>query len=217
MKSRFVLIFICFLSVFYSKAQSAGNGVTDIEGNVYKSILLGKQEWMMDNLKVTKYKNGQPVPHIQDSTVWNAWENGAYVFYKNDTKHGVLYNWMAVIDKRGVCPTGWHVPSGVEWDTLAKFLGGDEIAGGKMKAKLHWEMPNTSATNTSSFHALPKGMYGVNGSFNNIGKNAYWWSSTEHGVSSAWGREIGFNEPALFAGHGDKRDGLSIRCIKDKF
>jgi len=169
----------------------------------------------MDNLKVTKYKNGQPVPHIQDSTVWNAWENGAYVFYKNDTKHGILYNWMAVIDKRGVCPTGWHVPSGVEWDTLAKFLGGDEIAGGKMKAKLHWETPNTSATNESSFHALPKGMYGVNGSFNNIGKNAYWWSSSEYGVSSAWGREIGFNESALFAGHGDKRDGLSVRCIKD--
>ena len=202
-------------AVLNSKAQSTGSGLMDIEGNTYKSILLGKQEWMMDNLKVTKYRNGQPIPHIQDSIVWNAWKNGAYVFYKNDTKHGILYNWMAVNDSRDVCPTGWHVPSSFEWDTLAKFLGGNEVAGGKMKAKLHWETPNTSATNESSFHALPKGMYGVNGSFNNIGKNAYWWSSSEHGVSSAWGREIGFNESALFAGHGDKRDGLSVRCIKD--
>ncbi len=201
--------------VFNSKAQFTGSGLKDIEGNTYKTILLGKQEWMMDNLKVTKYRNGQPIPHIQDSIVWNAWKNGAYVFYKNDTKHGILYNWMAVNDSRGVCPTGWHVPSGFEWDTLSKFLGGDEVAGGKMKAKLHWETPNTSATNESGFHALPKGLYGVNGSFNNIGKNAYWWSSSEHGVSSAWGREIGFNESALFAGHGDKRDGLSVRCIKD--
>ena len=215
MKKSLLLIFISLTAVLNSKAQSTGSGLMDIEGNTYKSILLGKQEWMMDNLKVTKYRNGQPIPHIQDSIVWNAWKNGAYVFYKNDTKHGILYNWMAVNDSRGVCPTGWHVPSSFEWDTLAKFLGGNEVAGGKMKAKLHWETPNTSATNESSFHALPKGMYGVNGSFNNIGKNAYWWSSSEHGVSSAWGREIGFNESALFAGHGDKRDGLSVRCIKD--
>ena len=215
MKKSLLLIFISLTAVLKSKAQSTGSGLMDIEGNTYKSILLGKQEWMMDNLKVTKYRNGQPIPHIQDSIVWNAWKNGAYVFYKNDTKHGILYNWMAVNDSRGVCPTGWHVPSSFEWDTLAKFLGGNEVAGGKMKAKLHWETPNTSATNESSFHALPKGMYGVNGSFNNIGKNAYWWSSSEHGVSSAWGREIGFNESALFAGHGDKRDGLSVRCIKD--
>ena len=215
MKKSLLLIFISLTAVLKSKAQSTGSGLMDIEGNTYKSILLGKQEWMMDNLKVTKYRNGQSIPHIQDSIVWNAWKNGAYVFYKNDTKHGILYNWMAVNDSRGVCPTGWHVPSSFEWDTLAKFLGGNEVAGGKMKTKLHWETPNTSATNESSFHALPKGMYGVNGSFNNIGKNAYWWSSSEHGVSSAWGREIGFNESALFAGHGDKRDGLSVRCIKD--
>lgn len=215
MKNSLIILLITFITILNSNAQSTGNGVTDIDGNTYKSILLGKQEWMMDNLKVTKFKNGQPIPHIQDSIVWNAWKSGAYVFYKNDTKHGILYNWMVVNDARGVCPTGWHIPAGFEWDTLAKFLGGDEVAGGKMKAKLHWETPNTSATNESGFHALPKGMYGVNGSFNNIGKNAYWWSSTEHGVSSAWGREIGFNESGLFAGHGDKRDGLSIRCIKD--
>jgi len=215
MIKRFSLALIVFFHIFISHAQTIGKGVTDVDGNSYKTIHLGKQEWMMDNLKVTKYKNGQPIPHIQDSIVWNAWKNGAYVFYKNDTKHGILYNWMVINDPRGVCPNGWHIPASNEWDSLAKFLGGDEFAGGKMKAKLHWETPNTSATNESGFHALPKGMYGVNGSFNNIGKNAYWWSSTEHGVSSAWGREIGFNESALFAGHGDKRDGLSVRCLKD--
>lgn len=214
MKINF-LIFIFLFVLHLGFSQTNGSGLVDVEGNIYKSIVLGKQEWMMDNLKVTKYNNGQPIPHIQDSTVWNAWNNGAYVYYKNDTKHGVLYNWMVINDKRGVCPTGWHVPSSDEWDTLAKFLGGNDVAGGKMKARLHWETPNTSATNESSFHALPKGMYGVNGSFNNIGKNAYWWSATEYGDVSAWGREVGFNEAGLFTGHGDKRDGLSIRCVKN--
>lgn len=214
MKS-FLIYFVLFVASFTTTAQTSGTGVTDVEGNAYKTVILGKQEWMMDNLKVTKYRNGNPIPHIQDSTVWNAWNNGAYVFYKNDTKHGVLYNWMAVMDQRGICPTGWHVPVSSEWDSLAKFLGGEEVAGGKMKARLHWETPNAAATNESSFHALPKGMYGVNGSFNNIGKNAYWWSASENDKVSAWGREIGFNESGLYAGHGDKHDGLSVRCLKD--
>jgi uncharacterized protein (TIGR02145 family) len=213
-KSLFVLLFLLNGFIFVT-AQTSGAGVSDLDGNAYKSVILGKQEWMMDNLKVTKYRNGNPIPHIQDSTVWNAWNNGAYVFYKNDTKHGVLYNWLAVMDSRGLCPLGWHVPSSIEWDTLAKFLGGNEVAGGKMKARLHWETPNEAATNASSFHALPKGMYGVNGSFNNIGKNAYWWSSNDNDQISAWGREIGYNESGLYAGHGDKHDGLSVRCLKD--
>lgn len=213
-KSLFVLSFI-INGFMYVVAQTSGAGVMDVDGNNYKTVILGKQEWMMDNLKVTKYRNGNPIPHIQDSTVWNAWNNGAFVFYKNDTKHGVLYNWMAVTEQRGICPTGWHVPTNVEWDTLAKFLGGNEVAGGKMKARFHWETPNEAATNESSFHALPKGMYGINGSFNNIGKNAYWWSASENDKNSAWGREVGFNESGLYAGHGDKRDGLSVRCLKD--
>lgn len=213
-KSLFVLSFI-INGFMYVVAQTSGAGVMDVDGNNYKTVILGKQEWMMDNLKVTKYRNGNPIPHIQDSTVWNAWNNGAFVFYKNDTKHGVLYNWMAVTEQRGICPTGWHVPTNVEWDTLAKFLGGNEVAGGKMKARLHWETPNEAATNESSFHALPKGMYGINGSFNNVGKNAYWWSASENDKNSAWGREVGFNESGLYAGHGDKRDGLSVRCLKD--
>ena len=215
MSKVFTLVTILIFSKTSVFSQQSGSSVIDVDGNQYKSVVLGTQEWLTDNLKVTKFRNGQAIPHIQDSIVWNAWNSAAYVYYKNDTKHGVLYNWSVVNDNRGVCPTGWHVPSTAEWDTLAKFLGGEAIAGGKMKARLHWETPNTSATNASGFHALPKGMYGVNGSFNNIGRNAYWWSSTENDTLSAWGREVGFNESALFAGHGDKRDGLSIRCIKD--
>ena len=215
MKKSLFLFPILLFSISTIFSQNEGRDVTDVDGNVYKTVVLGKQEWMKDNLKVTKFTNGQPIPYIQDSIVWNAWNKGAFVYYKNDTKHGVLYNWMVVNDTRGVCPIGWHVPSNVEWDTLAKFLGGEEVAGGKMKARLHWEAPNTSATNVSEFHALPKGMYGVNGSFNNIGRNAYWWSSNENDELSAWGREVGFNESGLFAGHGNKHDGLSIRCLKD--
>jgi uncharacterized protein (TIGR02145 family) len=211
---------VCFLMMllgvsFTSFSQKSGSGVEDIDGNLYKTVIIGRQEWMADNLKVTKYRNGQPIPFISDSTVWSQWTAGAYMFYKHDVKHGMLYNWMVINDVRKVCPVGWHVPSNAEWDTLTKVLGGEEIAGGKMKAKLHWEVPNTGATNTSGFFALPKGCYGINGSFNGIGRNAYWWTSTDNGELSAWGREVGFNDAQLFVGHADKRDGLSIRCIKD--
>jgi uncharacterized protein (TIGR02145 family) len=215
LKIKTALIFISIFTFGKLFAQNAGGGVTDVEGNLYKTVILGGQEWMTDNLKVTKYRNGQPIPHIQDSTVWNSWNNGAYVYYKHDTKHGVLYNWMVVSDARGVCPTGWHVPSNADWDTLVSFLGGEELAGGKMKSKLHWELPNTGGTNSSNFHALPKGYYGINGSFNSIGKNAYWWTSDANGDISAWGRAIGYNESGIYSGYGDKHDGLSIRCVKD--
>ena len=215
MKSCFIIV--CAVLFFSNRVvgQNHGNGVTDVDGNKYKSVIIGTQEWMEDNLRVSKYRNGQPIPFVSDSTVWNNWNSGAYCHYRNDKNHGVLYNWFAVIDVRKICPLGWHIPSVKEWDLLAQTLGGDSIAGGKMKAKLHWEFPNTGATNESGFHALPKGSYGVNGSFNGIHKNAYWWSSTENGELSAWGREVGFNENLLYSGHGDKRDGLSVRCLKD--
>ncbi len=211
----FCINFLLLIMIPFTYSQNDSKYVQDIDGNKYKTIVIGNQTWMADNLKVTKYRNGQPIPHIDDSTVWNTWNSGAYSYYKHDVKHGVLYNWMAVNDVRRVCPLGWHVPSNKEWDTLSKNLGGNEVAGGKLKSKLHWEEPNVGATNESDFHALPKGCYGINGSFNGIGKNAYWWTSTENGELSAWGREVGFNEATLYIGHGDKRDGLSIRCIKD--
>lgn len=214
MRSIF-FFFALVLSSTFVFTQTAGGGVVDVDGNSYKTLIIGKQEWMAENLKTKKYQNGQAIPFITDSTVWNEWNAGAYVYYKNDSKNGVLYNWLVINDVRKVCPVGWHVPSSAEWDTLSNFLGGDNVSGGKLKAKLHWELPNTGATNEVGFHALPKGCYGINGSFNGIGRNAYWWSSTENGELSAWGREVGFNEANMYVGHGDKRDGLSIRCVKD--
>ncbi len=209
----FSFLMFSFLSIV--SAQKSGSGVEDLDGNLYKTVIIGKQEWMADNLKVTKYRNGQPIPFISDSTVWSQWNSGAYLYYKHDVKHGVLYNWMVINDVRKVCPTGWHVPTNADWDTLAKYLGGNEVAGGKMKAKMHWEIPNTDATNSSGFFALPKGSYGINGSFNGVGRNAYWWTSNENGELSAWGREVGYNDAQLFVGHADKRDALSIRCVRD--
>jgi uncharacterized protein (TIGR02145 family) len=214
MKFNVICVLFVFLTFNYF-AQKSGAGVEDIEGNIYKTVIIGKQEWMADNLKVTKYRNGQPIPFISDSTVWSQWNAGAYMFYKHDVKHGVLYNWNVVNDLRKVCPVGFHVPTNAEWDTLAKNLGGNEIAGGKMKSKLHWEAPNTGATNESGFFALPKGNYGINGSFNGIGRNAYWWTATQNGELSSWGREVGYNDVQLFVGHADKRDALSVRCVKD--
>lgn len=215
MKTNILSLIMFFCTFLSASAQKLNGVVEDIDGNLYRVVIIGKQEWMADNLKVTKFRNGQPIPFISDSTVWSQWNSGAYMYYKHDVKHGVLYNWMVVNDVRKVCPTGWHVPSNADWDTLAKNLGGNDVAGGKMKSKSFWEIPNTGATNSSGFTALPKGSYGLNGSFNGIGRNAYWWSSNDNGELSAWGREVGYNDIQLFVGHGDKRDALSIRCVKD--
>jgi uncharacterized protein (TIGR02145 family) len=212
---RLLFLVVSILVFSFSYSQRIGLGAIDAAGNKYKSIIIGNQEWFEDNLRTIKYSNGQQIAHISDSIVWSKWEEGAFVYYKHDTRHGILYNWYTVNDARGICPIGWKVPSNSDWDTLITFLGGNRVAGGKLKARLHWADPNTGATNAVGFHALPKGCYGINGSFNGIGRNAYWWSSSENGELSAWGREIGFNEVDVFVGHGDKRDGLSIRCLKE--
>lgn len=137
--------------------------VTDYDGNVYQTVLIGDQCWMMENLKVTHYRNGDPIPHVTDGVTWGNLTSGAYCNYNNDegnvATYGRLYNWYAVDDSRNIAPAGWHVPSDAEWQTLVDYLGGDAVAGGKMKeaGTTHWASPNTGATNESGFTALPGG------------------------------------------------------------
>jgi uncharacterized protein (TIGR02145 family) len=211
-----------------------GNGVTDIDGTVYTSIIINGQEWMQQNLAVTKYRNGDPIPTGLDNTTWLNTTAGAYAIYDNDpandVTYGKLYNWYAVNDSRGLCPTGWHVPSDAEWTTLINYLdpnaaGGDvfpNIAGGKMKSTGTiengdglWYSPNEQATNESGFTGLPGGYRYNFGSYFTIGLNGYWWSSTEYYSSYAWYRILGCSNSDVSRDNGNKRYGFSVRCLRD--
>jgi uncharacterized protein (TIGR02145 family) len=141
--------------------------------------------WMRKNLDVRTYRNGDKIPHVKSKAIWDTLTTGAWCWYNNDSAtgaaYGKLYNWYAVNDPRGLAPTGWHVPSDAEWDTLSTFLGGDGYAGGKMKetGTTHWWDPNADATNSSGFTALPGGTRYYLGEFFDAGGYGYWWSSTE--------------------------------------
>jgi len=198
------------------------NTVTDIDGNVYHTITIGKQVWMVENLKVTKYRNGDEIPNITDEMQWFNTNSGAYCNYNNDAKnvstYGRLYNWNVVNDKRNIAPKGWHVPTNEEWTTLETFLGGSNIAGGKLKeaGTTHWSSPNSESTNESGFSALPGGRYGDGQTiFNGIGDYGSWWTSTSNEETRAWHRGLDCTSPGVHRCYEHKKLGLSIRCIKD--
>jgi uncharacterized protein (TIGR02145 family) len=225
-------------TTYYERAyatNSAGTGygsvvsfttpgtVTDIDGNVYNTVVIGTQVWMVENLKTTRYRNGDPIQNITDSTQWNIYlTTGAYCNYHNNVSYantyGCLYNWYAVSDSRNIAPTGWHVPTNAEWTTLTNFLGGYTVAGGKLKeaGTMHWASPNTNATNETGFTALPGGYReGFYGTFELITNYLYSWSSTEVNASNAWFVLMGYNFGNMTEGIYDKIFGFSVRCIKD--
>ena len=197
-----------------------GNTMTDVDGNIYYTIVIGTQTWMMENLKTTKYRNGDVIPNVLDST-WINLTTGAYCNYNNDannsTTYGRLYNWFAINDSRNLAPAGWHVATAAEWQTLVDYLGGKEEAGGKLKeaGTTHWISPNMDATNSSGFTALPGGYRFSNGLFDRLGSNGYWWSSTENAASTAYARHLGTDHMDCDLDSLNKFIGLSIRCIKD--
>lgn len=208
-----------------------GSGVSDIEGNNYKSIILGTQEWMQENLKVGKYRNGDAIPTNLGDSAWEGTSSGAYEMYKDvseNTTYGKLYNFYAVSDPRGLCPTGWHVPTDSEWYTLENFVdpsfndpkveGYDRgtDAGGKLKAVSSiWRSPNIGATNSSGFTALPGGCRPYYGSIFNIGYGACWWSSTLISSEKAMARQLYHNFVNSHRFGLEQTFGLSVRCLKD--
>jgi uncharacterized protein (TIGR02145 family) len=195
--------------------------VTDIDGNIYHTIKIGEQWWMVENLKVTHYRNGDPIPNVTNGVTWAGLTTGAYCEYNNDINnvatYGRLYNWYAVNDGRNIAPSGWHVPSDAEYQALVDYLGGNEVAGGKMKetGTTHWQSPNTGATNESGFTGLPGGYRSYNGSYHNIVIHGYFWSSTELSFSAAWYRNLGYDMSGISRYDGNKPYGFSVRCVRD--
>lgn len=202
-----------------------GPTVTDADGNTYKSVRIGDQVWMAENLKTTKYRDGTAIPYITDKTTWAGLTTGAYCYFLNSTSNGSvyggLYNFYAVINNHNLCPNGWHVPSDSEWKTLRDYLGGENIAGGKLKetGTTHWDSPNTGANNISGFSALGSSWRGEDGNFYySVGWMTYWWTDTEYNNNNAWSYYISYGSSKLvrFSGaYHQKKAGHSIRCIKD--
>jgi len=196
--------------------------IIDVDGNGYDTIRIGTQVWMVQNLKTTKYNDGTLIPLVTNDSTWANLATPGYCWYNNDAAaykntYGALYNWYTVNTGK-LAPKGWHVPTDAEWTTLTTYLGGDTIAGGKLKetGMTHWEIPNTGATNVTGFTALPGGYRSSSGVFDYIVVGGYWWSSTECNSSSAWYRLVYFNSSSVFRyNYFTKEDGFSIRCIKD--
>ena len=213
----------CSIRVFANNAQNADSDsnsdtVTDIDGNVYKTVQIGNQIWMAENLRVSRYRNGDLIPNVTDDIDWENLKIGAWCNYDDDTdydfEYGKLYNWYAVDDNRGLAPEGWHVPTYNDWYILVKLLGGEFVASGKLKqtGTVNWRSPNSYATNETGFSALP---CGSRGAFNNDGVCGFWWSATEKNSKDAWYREMHCYNGYIHRSSIDKVNGFSIRCIKN--
>jgi uncharacterized protein (TIGR02145 family) len=197
--------------------------VTDIDGNVYKTITIGTQKWMAENLRTTRFRNGDSIPKVTGYTAWRNLLTSAYCNYNNTnnndtiTVYGRLYNGYVVTDVRNVAPTGWHVASDAEWITLTNFLGGWEVAGGKMKETdtIHWLNPNEYATNESGFTAIPSGYRSYITTTEDAGYRDSWWSSTEFNTSDVWIQDVVCSAGFIYRDHFPKNNGFSIRCVKD--
>ena len=194
--------------------------VADINGTVYKTVIIGEQLWMSENLNVDKFRNGDLIPEAKTDAEWKrAGENKqpAWCYYDNNpengTKYGKLYNWYAVSDSRGLAPTGWHIPTNGEWTILSNFLGGLEIAGEKMKTDSGWTK-NNNGTNASGFSGLPGGLQHEFGQFFNAGDYGFWWSNSEYETGRVGLVVLGFLSD-LIDSPSNKGSGISVRCVKD--
>jgi uncharacterized protein (TIGR02145 family) len=196
--------------------------VSDIEGNMYRTISIGSQVWMAENLKTTKYNDGTAIPLFQDNAVWTKLTSPAYCWFENDAStykntYGALYNWFTVgIGK--LCPIGWHVPTDSDWTALSAKLGGVTNAGTKLKetGKTHWSAGNDNATNASGFTAVPGGeRYAEVGAFGDMRNFGYWWTSSEYNANNAMMRFLNSGDGNLYKYVGNKKEGYSVRCIMD--
>ena len=212
-------------NLIWKMIEGIGKPITDIDNNIYSTVNIGNQQWMSENLKVSKYNDGTAIPNITDNAQWQSNISGAWAYYNNEeynnAKYGKLYNWYVVNPtsngNKNVCPTGWHVPSDAEWTVLTDYLGGGSVAGSKMKevGNTGWFTGNSDATNTSLFTGLPGGYRDNAGNYSIIGSNGYWWSSTESNISRAWTRMLHYGDSSAARNDNYKRAGLSVRCLKD--
>ena len=224
-KLQFIPIFLFSILAFSCKNETVEDPlisncgtVTDIDGNVYNTVTIGTQCWMAENLRTTRYNNDSLITNVTNNSTWAALRKGAYCVYDldpgNGATYGKLYNWYAV--KTGkLAPVGWHIPTKAELSILITYLGGENIAGGKLKSINLWNSPNSGATNSSGFTGLPSGVRYGDGSFNLIGSDGYFWTSTENTTYSAFECGLSSINSNAYNSALSTVCGLSVRCIKD--
>jgi uncharacterized protein (TIGR02145 family) len=199
--------------------------LTDQDGNTYKTVKIGTQTWMAENLRTTKYRNGELITNVESEDFWAYRTTGAYCNYKNtldiDTisTYGRLYNWYAVTDTRDLAPDGWHVSTDADWTILTSFLG-DSIAAGKLKEEgfKHWRNPNLGATNETGFTALPGGVRFLQSSitsFRTMGLYGEFWSVDQISTLNPFSRNIAAGFTDVLRNTTSKSEGHSVRCVKN--
>lgn len=254
---KFLTLLISIAIVYSCSTSNDGNGTTpknityinipgpnviDIDGNVYESVTNCGLTFTKQNLNVSNYTDGTPIPQVTSSTQWAYLTTGAWCYYENTTANGTtygkLYNWYAVAGiydeasltnsalRKKLAPTGWHIPTEFEWGQLISCLGGQSVAGGKMKTTgiSLWQTPNTAATNESGLTGLPGGsraitdpnsLFSANSSFFDIGNKAIWWSSSESSARYGSFQVLNYNLDSAINTHYFKAQGFSVRCLKD--
>mgnify|MGYP001553675913 CR=1 FL=1 len=218
------MISILLTSLALVLSLSTFSQVKDVDGNEYRMVKIGEQEWMAENLNVSHFRNGDEIPQAKTDEEWKkAGENGqpAWCYYNNPDngdRYGKLYNWFAVNDPRGLAPEGWKIPSDEDWTRLTDFLGGESVAGKEMKSTEFWADNNGESgneTNESGFSGLPGGFRYNVGSFHDFGEYGYWWSSVEFSTDLAWLRILNYLNGSVDSYNSSKAQGLSVRCLRD--
>jgi uncharacterized protein (TIGR02145 family) len=196
--------------------------ITDIDGNIYPTVSIGNQCWMRENLKTSRYNNGDSIPIVTGTTAWRSLTTGGRSWYNNDSTtyenpYGNLYNWYAARESRDLCPTGWGVPTDAEWTTLTTYLGGLNVAGSKMKATgaTYWSSQSAGTDNSSGFSALPGGYRGSGGNFFNVSNLAFFWSDTVFDANDAYLRNLDVTNGIVTRKEYSKLVGASVRCLRD--
>ena len=210
-------------NISFKTLKNSGNTVTDVEGNVYETVTIGTQVWMAENLKTTRYTDhsviGTTIPATYNISKesYPAYQWPCAGNENNVPIYGRQYTYWAVINNKGICPVGWHVPTHNEWTTLEEYLGGSGVAGGKLKetSTTHWVTPNTGATNSSGFTALPGGYRSFSGTFYYLGSDSFFWSRSGSGIPNSYGRLLNSASNIVYQFDIDKSNGCSVRCVKD--
>lgn len=202
--------------------------VTDVDGNSYDTLKIGKQTWMVQNLRTTRFNDGTPIPIIADNTLWAGLITAAYCELENNiswvSSYGRLYNFYAAVDDKNICPNGWHIPSDLEWETLEAYVGGSDIAGGKLKSRNDWFAPNFGVESRTGFSALPGGFRDIDGKYKRVfyvngevmGNFGWWWTATESSGINSWARSMYSDLYGVVRRTKDKKSGLCIRCLKNE-
>ncbi len=217
----FLLIYSCKKDTKNNNSFPNCGNVTDVDGNAYNTVTIGTQCWMQQNLKTTRFNDGSTITLVTDDIEWAKDTTPGYCWYNDSIQYkipyGALYNWYAVNTGK-LCPKGWHMPDTAEWRILVNYLGGDSIAGGKMKetGTTYWKSPNTGATNSSGFYALGAGHRGYSsGLFSHMGIFSVWWSYNDYNMTLSWFCELSWGNSDAFVSSLLKEEGISVRCLKD--